>query len=608
MTVIDIPLSKLIEDKDNVRAGKRRGDIGELAASIKAHGLLQSLVVKDAGGGRYAVSAGGRRLRALRMLAKAGDIAKNTPIPCRVIDADASVEASLAENIARTSLPLADEILAYAKLVQEGEGPETIAARFGVSAMHVARRLKLSRVSPRLIEALRNEEIDADQLAALAMSDDHALQEASFFNAPDWARTPEQLRAQVTRAQVRESDKLARFVGVDSYVAAGGALASDLFAEQDDDARWLCDRDKLVTLAESRLKALAEDVRGEGWAWVDIAIDGVPWTQFPERVRERRRLLDEDARADQERLLARLDETEDEAEIEAIEQRLDELAPSVWQEEEVALAGAMITIGHDGVVKIERGLVKTENVKALKKLRRAPSAPGDQDRDAAPPVAAGRLSARLLDELLAHKTLALRLEIARRPELALRLVAFTLALQSIEQREASCLDIAVRAADAERAITRSEATAALGYDEVLRDWQSRLATDAETLWVHILQADDAFALGLIAVLIAPGIDLRQAPGVSLARIALGERLCEAACLDMSAYWSATPESYFDHVRKDVLIDALKEAKPSLDRGKLEKAPKSELLGRAKRVFKQSRWLPEPLRVSAPDVVASIAAQ
>lgn len=62
------------------------------------------------------------------------------------------------------------------------------------------------------------------------------------------------------------------------------------------------------------------------------------------------------------------------------------------------------------------------------------------------------------------------------------------------------------------------------------------------------------------------------------------------------------ESYFEHVRKD----AIKEVSPKLDRSKLDKASKKEVLVRAKKLFKGSAWLPEPLRVSAPAPSAAAA--
>ncbi|MEQ1818930.1 MAG: ParB/RepB/Spo0J family partition protein [Terricaulis sp.] len=609
-----IPLTKLVESEDNVRRSNRKRGVAELASSIRAHGLLQSVVVRDTGKGKFAVVAGGRRLRALRLLAKAGDIEKNAPIPCRVISGDDNAaELSLAENLVRADMAPHEELEAFQRLVDAGEGPEAIAARFGVSPMHVARRLKLARVSPRLIEALKKEEATLDQLAALAFTDDHSAQEKAFFDAPDWARTPERLKAQVAQAHMPETDKLARFVGVEVYQAEGGAVISDLFAETgDDNTRYLADRDLVVRLAAAKLEPIADEVRGEGWAWVEIALDGLQWTQFPERVRERRRDLSDEDRAEQNRLLAQLDETEDEAEIESIEEAIDALAASDWNAEEVALAGAIITVNQNGEPKIERGLVKADDVKAKKALRRKlakSDGDGQDDAEGAATVGSAQkptIPAKLLDELMAHKTLALRAEVAIRPDLALRLLVLGLASNALDHDYNAFSLVAVRVdcADVAKHLIRSESAAPSTLAKLRDAWAERLPCTTDALWGFIAEADQPTLLDLLAVLVAPAIALRamRAPGVS-------EAICEAAGLDMSKHWSATIESYFDHVRKDVVVDAMMEFTPKLDRTQLDKAPKKELLGRAKKLFKGSAWLPQPLRTGAlspPPVVQSEA--
>ncbi len=607
--IVMIPLTKLVESEDNVRRVNRKDAISSLAQSIKALGLIHSIVVRENGNRKFAVVAGGRRLRALRMLAKTGDIEKNAPIPCRVIAGDNSVEISLAENIARESLLAWEELDAYKRLIECGEGPEAIAARFGVSPAHVARRLKLARVSPRLIEALKREEATLDQLAALAFSDDHAAQEKAFFEAPDWARTPERLKAQLAQAHVQETDKLARFVGIDAYETAGGTIVSDLFAEANgDDTRYLSDRDLLVRLAAAKLQPIATATHDEGWAWVETAIDGVAWAQIPERVREHRRELSEAERAEQDLLLAKLDETEDEAEIAQIETALDAFALSHWAPEEVALAGAIVCLNHDGEPRIERGLVRAEDVKALRSLRRKLAKPdgnanghGDNAATAMPKP---RLSAKLIDELMAHKTLALRAEIASQPDLALRFTVFALAANAMsELGPLSLIRVRVDEADVSRHTTRMESKAPGTYAELLNAWRERLPSDTVALWSFIAAAETTTLLDLLAVLIAPAIELRAGRGEHI-----GELLSQAAGLDMSKYWTATPESYFEHVRKDVLIDAIKEEKPTLDRSKLDKAPKAELIARAKRMFKGSAWLPEPLRLRSSAPIEAIAAE
>src|ERR1035441_4125571 len=88
-----IPLSKLTAWDGNVRktAGADTA-LAELAASIAAHGLLQSLVVRNGKKGKFTVVAGSRRLAALLQLVESGRIEAEYAAPCQVVadDADAT--------------------------------------------------------------------------------------------------------------------------------------------------------------------------------------------------------------------------------------------------------------------------------------------------------------------------------------------------------------------------------------------------------------------------------------------------------------------------------------------------------------------------------------
>ena len=157
-----IPLNKLTAWDGNVRktAGADTA-LAELAASIAAHGLLQSLVVRNGKKGRFAVVAGGRRLAALLQLAEAGKIAADYAVPCQVVadDADAT-EISLAENAVREQMHPADEFEAFRDLSDKGMPAADVAARFGVTEAVVSKRLKLARVSPVILTAYRDGKLD----------------------------------------------------------------------------------------------------------------------------------------------------------------------------------------------------------------------------------------------------------------------------------------------------------------------------------------------------------------------------------------------------------------------------------------------------------------
>ena len=160
-----IPLSRLVPSAFNVRKSGGE-DVSELAALIKAQGLLQNLVVhpdetkRGKSTGDYGVAAGGRRLRALGLLAKAGDIALDKDILCRLITREAAIAASVSENSGRAAMSVADAVTAFADMIAAGAGVEDVAVCFGITPLTVQRRLKLAKVSPVLFELFRKRSID----------------------------------------------------------------------------------------------------------------------------------------------------------------------------------------------------------------------------------------------------------------------------------------------------------------------------------------------------------------------------------------------------------------------------------------------------------------
>ena len=163
----------------------------------------------------------------------------------------------------------ADQFEAFAALVAEGRPIEDIAADFSVTPLVVQRRLKLANVSQRLLADYRAEAVSLDQLMALAITDDHAAQEAAFYDVPTWQRSPYNLRDRLTEREIdAHRHPLVRFVGLDAYEAAGGGTRRDLFAEADSGV-YLTDATLLERLAQDKLASLAAEVKAEGWAWVD---------------------------------------------------------------------------------------------------------------------------------------------------------------------------------------------------------------------------------------------------------------------------------------------------------------------------------------------------
>ena len=183
----EIPLSRLALAPENVRktSPDPQADAA-LKASIAAFDLLENLVVRpdepgEDGIERFAVIAGGRRLKAMQALVEDGVFDAGHPVACQVRTGDAEPgEISLAENVVRIAMHPADQVTAFAELVAAGQSVAAIAARFGASERIVEQRLRLGNAAPELLDAYREDRIDLEVLKAFAVNRD-----PDAFEAPD---------------------------------------------------------------------------------------------------------------------------------------------------------------------------------------------------------------------------------------------------------------------------------------------------------------------------------------------------------------------------------------------------------------------------------------
>lgn len=266
-TIQFIPLNKLIASPRNVRRKDRKADIDALASSIAARGLLQNLCIVPGEGDRFEIDAGGRRLLALKQLAKAGVIAKDFAVPCHVVAREDGREVSLIENVHRVSMDAMDEVDAYAALVSEGATPDDVARRFGVTRRHVDQRLALARLSPKIKAAWKRGDVSLETARAFCLVEDHAQQDTVFKSLGRPVTHAASVRARLMEGRMRASDRLARFVGLEDYELAGGVILRDLF---DADAVYIGDPALVTRLAEQKLEAGSEAWLAQGWAWAAI--------------------------------------------------------------------------------------------------------------------------------------------------------------------------------------------------------------------------------------------------------------------------------------------------------------------------------------------------
>ena len=382
----EIPLSRLALAPENVRKTPPdpRAD-AELKASIAALGLLENLVVRaddpdESGAERYAVVAGGRRLKAMQALVGDEVLDIDHPVPCLVrADGDDAGEVSLAENVIRVPMHPADQVVAFTRLADAGQSVSAIAARFGASERIVEQRLRLGNAAPELLDAYRADEIDLEVLKAFAVTTDRERQMAVWEQISGQGYRPSawQVKRLLTEERVPGATAVARFVGVEAYEAAGGTVLRDLFARDDESGVWFEDPVLLEKLATGKLQAAADELATR-WKWATAMIE-VEWSDTARygRIEPQPGRPTDEEQAEIEKLEARqakLAETADEdwteellAEAESIETRLDEIegaveARAVFRREDFEIAGCIVTVAQDGAMQLIQGLVKPEDM------------------------------------------------------------------------------------------------------------------------------------------------------------------------------------------------------------------------------------------------------
>ncbi|HHF9884094.1 TPA: ParB/RepB/Spo0J family partition protein [Escherichia coli] len=628
--LILVPLSRLVSRPTgrNVRKTPRIS-IPELAASIQRVGLLQNLIViASTDGEHYEVVAGGRRLAALKLLAKKRRISKEWEVPCLLVADGTARTASLTENVQREAMHPADQFEAFAALVAEGRSIEDIAADFSVTPLVVQRRLKLANVSPRLLADYRAEAVTLDQLMALAITDDHTAQETAFYDAPTWQRNPSQLRDRLTEREIDAyRHPLVRFVELDTYEAAGGGIRRDLFAEGDAGV-YLTDAALLERLAQDKLAGIAAEVTAEGWAWVDAtpAVTHADLHAFQRAPRERREPNKREAQRIEKlqtklhELAAAVDDAldaEDEEKADALQEEGEALGEQLQTLEDglqdygatvKAAAGAIVTIDRNGQAVIHRGLLREAEAKALRTLERLRQGFGseseaendDEGEDDEQPKTAA-MSDKLAQRLSAHRTAALQIEVARHPQVALAALVHGMVqtvLQGSHYGHDLPLGVSLKAQDRLEGIAPDipDSPAAVALRELQQVAGEGLPEDSAELFAVLLARSQDELVRLLAVCVAVTVDVvtprttQQQPGAELA---------QAVGLDMAAWWKPTNEGYFRHVPKAAILEAVEQYAPA-HVTRLAKLKKADIASEAERLADGTGWMPAIFKTESTD--------
>jgi ParB family transcriptional regulator, chromosome partitioning protein len=424
---------------------------------------------------------------------------------------------------------------------------------------------------------------------AFTVSDDHAAQEAAWFDAPEWQRSAHAIRQRLTAAHVRADDRRARFVTAEAYVEAGGSVVTDLFRA--DSNSYLTDPALLDRLVTEKLEREADAVRHEGWKWVLVmpdfdALDGygeMRGKAQPMPPKQAKALAKALREADRFRDRDELDDDEAER-LDALDHEISALSERsfIWSDRQKARGGAVIGIEHDGKLGVMRGLIRPEDVKAQK---------NDED---SPPVrqspqgAAGCFSSALADDLTAHRTAALRVMLAERPTVALAATVHALALPVFYEDGDSALALhvvtpALRAEglDGSDAMKRSAQQRGL--------WATQLPEQTEALWDWLLAQDTETLTKLLAYCLSCTVKPMRDP--------CADQLAAAVALDMTQWWQPTVPGYLGRVSKTLICEAVTEAKGKAAADNIATLKKGDMATHAAELLNGTGWLPAMLRAA-----------
>ncbi|EZP66270.1 Chromosome partitioning protein ParB [Sphingomonas paucimobilis] len=609
-----VKLSKLRLSPINVRtAPDEQLQIGPMAASIEAKGVLQNLLVTPAKKprGTFEVFDGGRRWRALRLLAERGTISEaDYDVPVMVLtgeDAELS-ETSTATNFHQLKMTPAEECRAFQHFIGKSGDKDAVAKRFGVTRRFVEGRLRLAALAEPIFEALSNGDITLDIAKAYASTENRDKQLLVWNTYKRTEVTADTIRRVIENETLKASDPIAILVGEPRYRAAGGTIDGDLFTDGND--RWV-NPEIAHRLAGEIMEAEARRIGEEtGLAWIHPiasnythnAAHGLYRVILPpsELTEAERKRLDEIAerrnvleiamqKADlSEDAFKALDQEDDRliAEAEAIENR----SPTLPDELKMHV-GAFLVLTPQGEMRLDSQFYSEQPIVIEKPADPIPgeddpapeglrvdegSTPGSfrlGDRGPSPvvhrpeAVAPGGkpLSGRLYYELAIQRRDILASCLLAQPALALDFALFVM----IDARMCSAgaasgggvrYGTTIQAMGPQDPLvgdmpsSRARAYLAEAHDGLDAAWTEH---DSEVERFEAFRAlDDDSKANWLAYIVA--LSLEAKPGLANMQVPLHNRLATILGVDVPGWWRPTSENFFDRVNKGTILSLLHE--------------------------------------------------
>ena len=544
MQIDQIQLDRLSVSKANMRGGKKPPDFADILPTIIKRGVIVPLIVRpNCADGHYEIVAGKRRYFASLEAAK--QVQDERALPCIVIadgdDADA-LEISMIENMLRQAPDPVTQWESYTRLVKEGRSVEDIAATFALTELQVKRILALGNLLPRIREAFRAEEIDAETVKHLTLAT-KAQQKAwlALFEGEDgYAPRGSQLKAWLFGGGAI-SVKAALF----DMAGYQGQIVTNLFEEDG----YFADSDAFWAAQQAEIEMRKAQYLDDGWSAVEII---PPQAHF-----------------------------------------------STWEHEKAPKRKGgriYIAVNNRGEVTFHEGYVTTKEGQRLRKA-------GIEGTDVTvlPKMVRPEITSTMNEYVSLHRHAAVRSALATEPQMALRvMVAHAICgsrlwkMEAQDQRsrnQAVTESIETSVAESRFDERRCAILAVLGLDEedltVVADRQTYRSL--EQVFARLLELPDAVVMEVLGVVmaetLAAGSELIESLGIELG-------------IDMADYWVADA-AFHDLIRdREVLTAVLTEVggatvaqAHAAEKAKTIKSVINDFLTGEKDRTKVDRWVP-----------------
>jgi ParB family chromosome partitioning protein len=206
-TVLLLPLEKLKANPNQPRKVFDPGELAELAASIREHGIIQPIIAEDSGDGTYFIIAGERRSRAARMAGLS-----EAPVIVRQYDEEKRMEIALIENIQRADLNPLEEAAAYKRLMEISDlSQDGVAAKVGKNRSTVANALRLLKLPYQIQESIQEGDLSPGHARAILSITDEKKQDLLFQEIlkKDLSVREAEKRAGILNGQMKKQQKAA---------------------------------------------------------------------------------------------------------------------------------------------------------------------------------------------------------------------------------------------------------------------------------------------------------------------------------------------------------------------------------------------------------------